>query len=39
MDGIIIDSEALYDIEQGEFFATRGMVYDRETVKPLVMGK
>lgn len=39
MDGVIIDSERLHDIASHDFFAARWIIYDRDTVKPMLMGK
>jgi beta-phosphoglucomutase len=39
MDGVIIDSERLHDIVAHSFFNERGIQYDRDTVKPMLMGK
>lgn len=39
MDGVIIDSEKLHDIASHEFFKARGLVYDREFLKPQLMWK
>ena len=38
-DGVVIDSEALWDAGQKEFLRRRGCTYDRETVKPLLTGR
>lgn len=38
-DGVVIDSEALWDAGQEEFLRRRGFAYDRETVKPLLTGR
>ena len=39
MDGVIIDSERLHDIVAHSFFNERGIQYDRDSIKPLLMGK
>lgn len=39
MDWVIIDSERLHDIVAHSFFNKRWIQYDRETVKPMLMGK
>lgn len=39
MDGVIIDSERLHDIVAHSFFNERWIQYDRDTIKPLLMGK
>ena len=39
MDGVIIDSERLHDIVAHSFFNERGIQYDRDSIKPLLMWK
>ena len=36
-DGVIIDSERIWDLAQEEFLRRRGIAYDRDRVKPLCM--
>lgn len=38
LDGIVIDSEAVWDIGQAEFLRRRSLVYDRERIKHLITG-
>ena len=37
-DGVVLDSEKLWDKSQIVFLGKRGIFYDREKVKPLLMG-
>lgn len=39
MDGVVIDSEKLYDITLDTFFTKRWIPYIRESMKPMYMGK
>jgi HAD superfamily hydrolase (TIGR01509 family) len=39
LDGVIIDSEQYYDIANSELFSEHGKVFDRDSVKPLFMGR
>src|SRR3989344_5544592 len=39
MDGVVIDSERLYDIADAEFFQAHGKVFDKDRIVPLVAGK
>lgn len=38
-EGVVIDTETLWDRSQEEFLQRRGFVYDREIVKPLLTGR
>ncbi|HEX9530692.1 MAG TPA: HAD-IA family hydrolase [Acidimicrobiales bacterium] len=38
-EGVVIDTEGLWDEAQGELLARRGISYDREQVKPLLSGR
>jgi beta-phosphoglucomutase-like phosphatase (HAD superfamily) len=38
-EGVVIDSEPIWDHSQREFLRRRGIAYDRETVKPLLAGR
>lgn len=38
-EGVIVDSEPIWDSGQAEFLRRRGLVYERDTVKPLLTGK
>ncbi len=37
-EGVIADTEALWDASQAELFRRRGLVYDRAAVKPCLVG-
>jgi beta-phosphoglucomutase len=37
-DGVVIDTEEIWDREQEEFLRRRGFVYDRPRIKPLMTG-
>ena len=38
-EGVIIDTEVVWDKAQEEFLRRRGLVYQREKLKPLITGK
>lgn len=38
-EGVVIDSEGIWDQVAEEFLGRRGFVYDRTTIKPLMMGR
>ncbi len=38
-EGVVIDTEAIWDKGQEEFLRRRGFVYDRERIKPLLTGR
>lgn len=38
-EGVVIDTEAIWDIGQAEFLKRRGLVYEREKIKPLLTGR
>lgn len=38
-EGIVVDTEAIWDRGQREFLERRGLVYDRERIKPLLTGR
>lgn len=38
-EGVVADTEDIWDIGQREFLHRRGCVYDREKIKPLLTGK
>jgi len=38
-EGIVADTEDIWDIGQREFLRRRGFVYDRQKIKPLLTGK
>ncbi|MBV5328425.1 MAG: HAD family phosphatase [Chlorobium sp.] len=38
-EGIVIDTEMIWDKSQEEFLRRRGFVYDRERIKPLLTGR
>ena len=38
-EGIVIDTEAVWDKGQEIFLQRRGFVYDRERIKPLLTGR
>lgn len=37
-EGVVVDTEAIWDAGQEEFLRRRGLVYDRERIKPLLTG-
>ena len=39
MDGVVIDSERLYDIADAEFLMRRGVAFDKDKIVPLIAGK
>src|SRR3989344_687334 len=39
LDGVIVNSEAIFDIADTEFFLRRGIHYKREEVISIIMGK
>lgn len=39
MEGVVVDTESLWDEVAKLFLGRRGLVYDRATLKPLMMGK
>ena len=39
LDGVVIDSERIFAIVDGEFLHARGVIYERERIAPLLMGK
>ncbi|OHA02643.1 MAG: hypothetical protein A3J58_02845 [Candidatus Sungbacteria bacterium RIFCSPHIGHO2_02_FULL_52_23] len=39
MDGVVIDSERLYDIADAEFFQAHGKVFEKDRIVPLIAGK
>ena len=38
-EGIVVDTETIWDKGQEEFLRRRGFVYDRERIKPLLTGR
>jgi len=38
-EGVVIDSESIWDRGQEEFLRRRGLQYDRKRIKPLITGK
>lgn len=38
-EGVVIDSEAIWDAGQAEFLRRRGLPYDRDRLKPLLAGR
>lgn len=38
-DGVVVDTEKIWDRAQEEFLRRRGLVYEREKIKPLLTGK
>jgi beta-phosphoglucomutase-like phosphatase (HAD superfamily) len=38
-EGVVIDSEPIWDQSQREFLLRRGIAYDREKIKPLLAGR
>jgi beta-phosphoglucomutase len=38
-EGVVADTETIWDISQREFLHRRGRVYDREKIKPMLTGK
>ena len=38
-EGIVIDTETIWDKGQAIFLQRRGFVYDRERIKPLLTGR
>ncbi|HEY1526407.1 MAG TPA: HAD family phosphatase [Candidatus Angelobacter sp.] len=38
-EGVVIDSERIWDRGQEEFLQRRGIIYDREKIKPLLAGR
>jgi len=38
-EGVVVDSEGVWDKGQEEFLRRRGLVYDRDAVKPLLTGR
>ena len=38
-EGVVIDTESIWDYGQAEFLRRRGVVYDRKSVKPLLTGR
>lgn len=38
-EGVVVDSEAIWDSGQTEFLRRRGHAYDRERIKPLLTGR
>lgn len=39
MDGVVVDSERLYDVADAEFFRRRHTVFEKDRIVPLVAGK
>lgn len=39
MDGVVVDSERLYDIADSEFLGRRGIPFDKDRIVPLLAGK
>ena len=39
MDGVVIDSERLYDLADAEFFRRRNTIFEKDRIVPLVAGK
>lgn len=38
-EGVVFDTEGIWDLAQAEFLLRRGIVYDRATIKPLLAGR
>jgi len=38
-EGVVVDTERIWDVGQQEFLKRRGFVYDRERIKPLLTGR
>ncbi len=38
-EGIVVDTETIWDRGQQEFLRRRGLVYDRDRIKPLITGR
>lgn len=38
-EGVVLDTEDLWDLGQSEYLRRRGFVYDRERIKPLLTGR
>lgn len=38
-EGVVLDTESIWDRGQQEFLRLRGLVYDRERIKPLLTGR
>jgi HAD superfamily hydrolase (TIGR01509 family) len=38
-EGVVVDTEGVWDMGQEEFLHRRGFVYDRERIKPLLTGR
>lgn len=38
-EGVVVDTETIWDKGQAEFLSRRGFVYDRERIKPMLTGR